>query len=163
MILDLFPTRVLLDRLDDDQVLDLATKFAESGEKDWSLLIDNPTIITNIIKKQFGGDYEIVDGWVRSGYSSFDIHCDNHYGNQLVCVVQLYGEEKSGGDLVLYDPTWRNPQFVSDSKQVDATTFKVPFIIGQVIVFPADVWHRVTEYTGSISRVTLNLMIKRVL
>jgi hypothetical protein len=162
MIKDIFPTRIIVDELSENQVFHFASRFAEHGEKDWELVVDQPTIITDLINKWCDGEYEIVDGWIRSGYSSFDLHCDSHYGNQLVCVVQLYGEEGCGGDLVLYDPSWRNPQWTSDYKQKDVNTETIKFKIGQVIVFPSDVWHKVTEYTGSISRITLNLMIKRV-
>lgn len=163
MIKDIFPTRIIVDQLSQDDVFELANKFAEHGEKDWEKIVDDPEIVLRKIRESFGGEYTIVDGWVRVGYNSFDLHCDSHYGNQLVCVVQLYGNEECGGDLVLYDPSWRNPQWTSDVKQVDANTEVVKFKVGQFVVFPSDVWHRVTEYTGSISRITLNLMIKRIL
>lgn len=162
MMLELFPTRVAIEKLPEDRVLDLATLFAELGEKDWELLETNLDDVLQLVSQNYGGTYEIADGWVRSGYSSFDIHCDSHYGNQFVAVVQLYGEESAGGDLVLYDPAWRNPQYVSDSINPNTVDYTVPFVIGQVIIFPADVWHRVTNYTGGISRITLNLMIRRV-
>lgn len=162
MIHDIFPTRIILEQLDQDEVFHLAGRFAEYGEKDWEIILDNPNLITDKIHKWFAGKYEIVDGWVRSGYTSFDMHCDSHYGNQLVCVVQLYGNEGVGGDLVLFDPSWRNPQWMSDKKQSDVTTYSIPFKVGQVIVFPSDVWHKVTPYNGDISRITLNLMIRRV-
>jgi hypothetical protein len=162
MLKEIFPTKLVIENLSEDDVLTLTTKFAENGDKDWELVLSDHKIITDKVEKWLTGKYEIIEGWVRSGYSSFDIHCDNHYGNQLVCVVQLYGEEEVGGDLVLYDPSWRNPQWVSDTKQQDANTMTVPFKIGQVIIFPSDVWHRVTPYSGKISRITLNLMIKRI-
>ena len=162
MMLELFPTRVLIDLLPEDRVLELVTKFAQSGAKDWELLETPFNDILNSISKAYNGSYEICDGWIRNGYNSFDIHCDNHYGNQLVCVVQLYGEENCGGDLVLYDPSWRNPQFVSDGVNKNTNDYVVPFKIGQVITFPSDVWHKVTEYKGNSSRITLNLMIKRI-
>jgi hypothetical protein len=162
MLKEIFPTKLVIENLSEDDVLTLTAKFAENGDKDWELVLSDHKIITDKVEKWLTGKYEIIEGWVRSGYSSFDIHCDNHYGNQLVCVVQLYGEEEVGGDLVLYDPSWRNPQWVSDTKQQDANTMTVPFKIGQVIIFPSDVWHRVTPYSGKISRITLNLMIKRI-
>ncbi len=162
MIREIFPTKVVIDSLSEDLVLELTTKFSENNSKDWECILEEHSIITNILKTSFGGEYEIVDGWVRSGYNSFDIHCDSHYGNQYVCVVQLYGEEGAGGDLVLYDPSWRNPQWMSDDTNSNVNTETVHFKIGQVIIFPADVWHRVTEYKGSISRITLNLMIRKI-
>lgn len=162
MIREFFPTKVVIDSLSDDIVLHLTSKFSENNNKNWEDILDDQSIITNITTKYFGGEYEIVDGWVRSGYNSFDIHCDSHYGNQYVCVVQLYGEEGVGGDLVLYDPSWRNPQWMSDDTNPNANTEKIQFKIGQVIIFPSDVWHRVTEYKGSISRITLNLMIRKI-
>lgn len=163
MIEHIFPTKILIEHLPQSYVLELATLFSENGDKDWEAILTDHSIIIDAIEKWFAGKYEIVDGWVRAGYNSFDIHCDSHYGNQYVCVVQLYGQEGSGGDLVLYDPSWRNPQWVSDNKQLDANTYTVPFKVGQMIVFPSDVWHKVTEYRGNITRMTLNLMIKRVI
>lgn len=163
MMLNLFPTPVLIDYLNEEQVLELASSFATYGEKDWEMILSDPSIITDKIEKHFVGKYEICDGWVRSGYSSFDIHCDSHYGNQFVCVVQLYGEEGVGGDLVLYDPAWRNPQYMSDClSNPNTVDYTVKFKVGQIILFPANVWHKVTEYRGSITRITLNLMIRRV-
>lgn len=161
MILNLFPTKVAIEQLSEERVLELATEFAESNDKNWTNLEVPLNDIMELVSKNYGGDYEVADGWVRSGYSSFDIHCDNHYGNQFVCVVQLYGQEDAGGDLVLYDPAWRNPQYISDSINPNTVDYTVKFKIGQVILFPADVWHKVTNYTGRISRITLNLMIRR--
>ena len=162
MILNLFPTKVVIEQLSEDRVLELATTFAETDNKDWANLDIPLNDVLDIASRTYGGSFEVVEGWVRSGYNNFDIHCDNHYGNQLVCVVQLYGEEGSGGDLVLYDPAWRNPQYVSDTVNPNTVDHTVNFKIGQVIVFPADVWHRVTNYTGKITRITLNLMIRRI-
>ena len=162
MMIDIFPTRIVKEHLSENEVLELATRFAEHGDKDWEKVLYDTSIITSKVEKWFNGKYEICDGWVRSGYSGFDIHCDSHYGNQLVCVVQLYGEEDAGGDLVLYDPAWRNPQYVSDSINPNTVDYTVKFKVGQIILFPADVWHKVTNYTGKISRITLNLMIRRV-
>lgn len=163
MMLELFPTKVAIDYLNEEQVLELASNFAAYGDKDWEMVLSDPTIITSKVEKYFGGKYEICDGWIRSGYSSFDLHCDSHYGNQLVCVVQLYGEESSGGDLVLYDPAWRNPQYMNDSNlNPNTVDYTVKFKVGQIILFPANVWHKVTEYKGKVSRITLNLMIRRI-
>ena len=162
MMYNIFPTKIILEQLDQENVFHLVNRFAEYGDRSWEKVVDNPNIFIDKIEKWFDGKYEIVDGWIRSGYTSFDLHCDSHYGNQLVCVVQLYGQENSGGDLILYDPSWRNPQWMSDSKQNDVNTYAVSFKIGQVIVFPSEVWHKVTSYTGEISRITLNLMIRRI-
>jgi len=160
--LNLFPTKVVFNNLLQDTVLELVHKYTTSNSKDWEELIEDDSIVIDLVEKYYEGKYEICEGWIRSGYTSFDIHCDSHYGNQLVCVVQLYGDEGRGGDLVLYDPSWSNPQWVSDSKNSDSNTYVIPFKSGQIIVFPSNVWHRVTEYTGSISRITLNLMLRRV-
>jgi len=160
--LNLFPTKVVFNNLLQDTVLELVHKYTTSNSKDWEELIEDDSIVIDLVEKYYEGKYEICEGWIRSGYTSFDIHCDSHYGNQLVCVVQLYGDEGKGGDLVLYDPSWSNPQWVSDSKNSDSNTYVIPFKSGQIIVFPSNVWHRVTEYTGSISRITLNLMLRRV-
>jgi hypothetical protein len=162
MLLDLFPTKVIVETLSKDIFLDLAVKYSSSDSKDWKDLLADDLMITNIMSTYYEGKYIICDGWVRSGHNSFNIHCDNHYGNQFVCIVQLFGDQQSGGELVLYDPSWRNPQWMSDNKQADSITHVVPFIPGQVIIFPSNVWHSVTEYSGNISRITLNLMIRRV-
>lgn len=159
---EIFPTPIVIEHLNEDEFFTMAVMFAEHGEKDWTSIVTDHSTITSKVEKWFSGKYEIVEGWVRSGYSSFDIHCDNHYGNQLVCVVQLYGEEDKGGDLILYDPSWRNPQFVSDTINSNINEHVVKFKRGQVIVFPSDVWHKVTDYTGNISRITLNLMLRRI-
>jgi len=164
MIYDLFPTRVAVNSLEENHALELTLRYAETSARSWDELLTDKDInvFTDVVSESFPGKYLICDGWIRNGYSSFDLHCDNHYGNQLVSVVQLYGDQDSGGDLILYDPSWKNPQWMSDTKQSDVNSHTIKFIPGQMVTFPSNVWHRVSEYQGKISRITLNLMFRRI-
>lgn len=164
MIYDLFPTRIAVEKLSEDFVLSLTEKYAINPSKSYKDILSDIDIkmIESLISNNYPGKYIVCDGWVRSGYNNFDIHCDSHYGNQLVAVLQLYGDKESGGDLVLYDPSWSNPQWMSDTQNSDTNTYTFKFTMGQLIIFPSNVWHKVTEYRGKTNRITLNLMIRRV-
>lgn len=164
----MFPTIVTMDYLEDDILSELLSAYAITGSKDWEACMSQSTIhhLESIFSGWVGGKSVIVDGWIRtlgtSGHNDFELHCDNHYGNQYVAVIQLKGEEGVGGDLVLYDPAWRNPQFMSDGIKPNTFNYTIPFSVGRIVMFPSNVWHRVTEYVGTQSRSTLNLMIRRV-
>ena len=166
--IDLWPTRVAYGTIDFDLVMAVYNKYAEIDSKDWEEVCteDLKNAVLKEVHGEYPGTYEIVDGWIRKtttkDHNDFGIHCDNHYGNQLVAVLQVMGDEDCGGDLVLYDPSWSNPQWVSDTKNVDCNTFIVPFLMGQLVIFPSNVWHSVKEYHGLTNRITLNLMLRRV-
>lgn len=165
--LELFPTVITVDYLDNEVLSEIITSHALSGSKDWEACMSRATItqLEQLFSGWVGGSCTIVEGWVRTlgtnGHNDFELHCDSHYGNQYVAVVQMKGEEGKGGDLVLYDPAWRNPQFVSDTVNPNAYVYTIPFSVGRIMLFPSNVWHRVTEYTGTQSRSTLNLMVRR--
>jgi hypothetical protein len=112
------------------------------------------------------GTFDIINTWAREVEpngkdNNFEIHCDTHHHADYIAVVWLDGEEDCGGDLMLYDPAWRNPRnprdFDKDSRH--AYRHSVKFKVGEVIMFPACVWHSVTSYTGTRTRVGLNLAV----
>ena len=165
---DLWPTRVVTTEVPIDICVSIYDKYLQTGSKDWEDILDDKSLkyLTEQVNTYYLADYECIDGWIRTlssnGNNDFELHCDNHYGNQLVGVLQVFGDEDCGGEINLYDPAWRNPQFVSDNINKNSNKFTVPFIKTQFIIFPADVWHSVSEYTGNVPRTTLNLMFKRI-
>ena len=169
-IYDLWPTRVVVTEIPIEYCARLYETYAITNSKDYEVLFENNKDIENYIKEQIDryylNDYEFCDGWIRrlstKENNDFGLHCDNHYGNQLVAVLQVFGDSESGGELNLFDPSWKNPQFVSDSKNSNVNKFTVPFIQGQLVIFPSNVWHSVNSYHGSSDRITLNLMVKRI-
>lgn len=160
--IELWPTTIIIDDVSPDTCLKIHMRHIATGSKDWEDVITQAEI--DDIFRDFN-NYEICDGWVRTlttnSNNNFELHCDNHYGNQLVAVLQLFGEEEKGGELVLYDPAWRNPQWMSDNVNPNINKFQFPFKMGQLVIFPANVWHEVKAYHGAINRTTLNLMLRR--
>lgn len=158
----LWPTIVTSSDIPLDICLKIYDRHITSGSKDWEDVITPEE--ANIIFSEFS-EYEICDGWIRTlttkSNNNFELHCDSHYGNQLVAVLQLFGEEEQGGELVLYDPSWKNPQWMSDTINSNSNKFQFQFKVGQLVVFPSNVWHEVKAYHGSINRTTLNLMLRR--
>lgn len=167
-LMDLWPTRVVITEIPLDICAKLYDKYVQTGSKDYEDILDEDSAnyLKNQVDTYFLAEHEICDGWIRtlstSSQNDFELHCDNHYGNQIVGVLQLFGDQDCGGEINLYDPAWRNPQFVSDRVNKNSNKFTVPFIPGQFIIFPANVWHSVNAYTGETPRSTLNLMIRRV-
>lgn len=165
---DLWPTRVV----NVDVPLELCTKIYSQHvsiqSKDYEQVLDDndKRLLLEYVNRYYLAEYDICDGWIRTltskGHNNFELHCDSHYGNQLVGVLQLFGDEDNGGDIKLYDPAWRNPQWMSDTKNKNSNSFIVPFKVGQFIIFPANVWHSVETYYGESNRVTLNLMFRRI-
>jgi Putative 2OG-Fe(II) oxygenase len=162
---DLWPTVVGHYALNEDDRLRL---FIETLiTKDAGGFIDNNPWAKDIVETVFM-DYigcsniqtEIIDGWVRRiapGNNHFPLHCDNHYGGSHVMVIWVDGDVNSG-NLRLYDPAFRNRQTLSDTEHaVSYTEYK--FIPGEVIVFPADVWHEVTNFDGTRQRISINLIL----
>lgn len=110
------------------------------------------------------GTATIVDAWVRTADSdsnnSFEVHCDSHKGTDHIGVLWIGGEEGMGGDLVMYDPAWRNPQKLRNEGSQTYNHKKVfPFKIGELVIFPADVWHEIKNYYGKTERISLNFAI----
>lgn len=110
------------------------------------------------------GNVTIVDAWIRTVElnckNDFEIHCDSHKGTDYIGVLWLTGEEDMGGDLVLYDPAWRNPQRLhNEDKQTYSINKTFKFTVGVLTVFPASVWHKITAYNGSQERISLNFAI----
>jgi hypothetical protein len=108
-------------------------------------------------------DVQLIEAWTRrldaSQENSFELHSDSHYGGTHVLVFWMSGEEDVGGDLVLFDPAWRNPQVPMDRKQPHANAKTIKFKPGRMVIFPADVWHSVTKYSGSV-RYGLNVIFR---
>ena len=167
---NLFPTKLGLYEINKEYGLELAVKLASS---EWDALqfidadLDLQTLITETMKDYSLDQFSvsIVEAWVRklhSGANDLGLHCDSHYGGTHVIVFWLTGEDNRGGDLVLYDPAWRNPQRPNvDGTQPQLNTKTVPFKCGQVVIFPADVWHSVTEYSGTL-RYGLNVVVSLI-
>lgn len=110
------------------------------------------------------GNVTISDVWIREAASApnnnFEIHSDSHKGTDLIGVLWLTGTEGQGGDIVLYDPAWRNPQRMRyEQQQQYNIKQKFDFKIGELILFPSNVWHEVTSYYGTEKRISLNFAI----
>ena len=140
-----------------------------NNTKNWEDILEKrfENLLLDIVNSYYGGKHEICEGWIRTlstkDHNDFELHSDSHYGGQLVAVFQICGDEDCGGELVLYDPSWSNPQWVSDTKNKNCNTFIVPFKMGNLIIFPSNIWHKVNSYTGQSNRVTLNLILKKIL
>ena len=160
--LELWPTKVISYDVPINICLQIHQRHITLGSKDWEKVITKQEIdeVFSCLP-----EYEICDGWIRTlttkSNNNFELHCDNHYGNQLVAVLQLFGEEDKGGELVLYDPSWKNPQWMSDTINPNSNKHMIQFKMGQIVIFPSNVWHEVKAYHGSINRTTLNLMLRR--
>lgn len=110
------------------------------------------------------GPATIIDAWVRTASEEdnnhFEVHCDNHKGSDHIGVLWITGDEGMGGDLVIYDPAWRNPQKLrNDNAQTYNYKKLLPFKVGTLTIFPADVWHEIRHYCGKTERVSLNFAI----
>lgn len=110
------------------------------------------------------GSVDIQDVWIRTAQggpnNNFEIHCDSHKGTDYIGVLWLTGDENCGGDVVLYDPAWRNPQHLRyEEQQTYSLKHKLKFVLGELILFPANVWHEVTAYSGQTERISLNFSI----
>lgn len=109
------------------------------------------------------GNVTIVDAWIRYSNSStddFEIHCDSHKGSDYIGVLWLTGDDQSGGDLTIYDPSWRNPQHLRrEENQTYNLKKQFKFEIGKFIIFPSNVWHSVSKYIGHGPRASLNFAI----
>ena len=110
------------------------------------------------------GPATIVDAWVRTadsdGNNSFEVHCDSHKGTDHIGVLWVSGEEGMGGDLVMYDPAWRNPQRLHNEGNQTYNHKRVfTFKVGVLTIFPAEVWHEIRNYYGKTERVSLNFAI----
>jgi hypothetical protein len=168
MIHNLWPTKVVIETLPLEECMLILNSHVSNSTKDWEDIVEKrfENLLLDIVNSYYGGKHEICEGWIRTlstkEHNDFELHSDSHYGGQLVAVFQVSGDEDSGGELVLYDPSWNNPQWVSDTKNRNSNTFTVPFQMGKLIVFPANVWHRVNSYTGNTNRVTLNLILKKL-
>lgn len=168
MIHNLWPTKVVIESLPLEECMIILNSHVSNNTKDWEDIVEKrfENLLLDIVNSYYGGKHEICEGWIRTlstkDHNDFELHSDSHYGGQLVAVFQISGDEDCGGELVLYDPSWNNPQWVSDTKNKNSNTFTVPFQMGKLIVFPANVWHRVNSYTGNTNRVTLNLILKKL-
>lgn len=168
MIHNLWPTKVVIESLPLEECMFIFNSHISNNTKDWKQLIEKrfESLLLNMISSYYGGIYEICEGWIRTlsskEHNDFELHSDSHHGGQLVAIFQIAGDEKCGGELVLYDPSWNNPQWVSDTKNKNSNTFVVPFKMGNLIIFPNNVWHKVNTYSGQTNRITLNLILKKI-
>ena len=166
---NLWPTKVVIDQFEESDTMEIFNNYLIGNDSDWDTLIPEnlQQKLLNVIEDNYSGKYEIIDGWIRKletdSHNEFELHSDSHYGGHLISVIQLMGDENSGGNLIIYDPAWRNPQFMSDKKTEMSNRFEIPFNPTTVIIFPSNVWHKVSEYTGKTNRLTMNLIIKRIL
>lgn len=168
MIHNLWPTKVVIESLPLEECMIILNSHVSNDTKDWENIVEKrfESLLLDIVNSYYGGKHEICEGWIRTlstkDHNDFELHSDSHYGGQLVAVFQISGDEDCGGELVLYDPSWNNPQWVSDTTNRNSNTFTVPFKMGKLVVFPSNVWHRVNSYTGQTNRVTLNLILKKL-
>lgn len=162
----LWPTKLGIYDLHDDLRCDLAARLMASSTDALEFIEQNPDInelICRVLMDYSLQNFEVkvVEAWTRTlggGSNHLGLHADSHYGGTHVAVLWLTGDFGQGGDLVLYDPAWRNPQRPVDGKQASANTRTVKFEPGKIVIFPADVWHSVTEYTGC-TRIGLNVVV----
>lgn len=120
----------------------------------------------DIISKSISqlGRITITDVWIRTAANAvnnnFEIHCDSHKGTDYIGVLWLTGQENHGGDVTLYDPAWRNPQRLRHERQQTYNLkHEFKFTLGEFILFPSNVWHEVSTYTGTVERISLNFAI----
>lgn len=167
MKIDLWPTTIAVEQFPIDFCLETVSNFAINNDKEWDKVLSESQIkmILTAVSQNFDSHYEIVDGWVRTvppnGNNDFEIHSDSHYGGELVAVLFVAGDQGVGGNLILFDPSWKNPQRVSDSVNPNVNKYVHSFAVGKFIVFPSNVWHSVSPYYGKSNRVTLNLVLKQ--
>ena len=165
---NLWPTKVIIESVSIEECLLILNSYVLDGDKDWGNVLEKrfEQVILNIANDAFGSKFEICEGWIRtistSTHNDFDIHSDSHYGGHLVAILQVSGDENNGGELVIYDPSWSNPQWVSDTKNSNSNSFTIQFKMGSLIIFPSNAWHKVKAYTGKNNRVTLNLILKKI-
>jgi hypothetical protein len=109
------------------------------------------------------GEVTIIDAWIRTVEldcnNEFEVHCDSHKGTDYIGVLWITGDEDAGGDLVLYDPAWRNPQHIRHEQQKYSLNKTFKFSVGTLTVFPSCVWHKITAYHGLTERISLNFAI----
>lgn len=110
------------------------------------------------------GNATIIDAWLRTanndGDNHFEVHCDSHKGSDHIGVLWISGDENMGGDIVIYDPAWRNPQRLrNEGNQTYNNKKLLSFKIGTLTIFPADVWHEIRNYHGKTERLSLNFAI----
>lgn len=109
---------------------------------------------------------------------SIPIHKDNvryegkeyalsNIDHQLSCILHLQ-ESESGGDLVMYNKQWkrederfRNIDFGYSSRLTESSEFckMSNFNAGDLVILNPSYYHKVTEITGNISRITLGMFL----
>lgn len=164
--LDLWPTTVYQTHIDQVDCELLRTVIAANSAMDKppeDMISDGSFNLINDCLSSVG-DVTIVDAWIRTvelnGENDFEIHCDSHKGTNYIGVLWLTGNEDMGGDLVLYDPAWRNPQqLCHEDKQTYSLSKTFKFTVGVLTIFPASAWHRITAYHGNQERISLNFAI----
>jgi hypothetical protein len=169
MVHNLWPTKVVIESLPLEECMIILNSHVSNNTKNWEEIVEKrfESLLLDIVNSYYGGKYEICEGWIRTlsikEHNDFELHSDSHYGGQLVAVFQISGDNGFGGDLILYDPSWNNPQWLSDTKNKNSNTYVIPFKMGNLIIFPSNVWHKVNSYKGQNNRVTLNLILKKIL
>jgi hypothetical protein len=166
--IDLWPTTIYQSNLDIDnckllQALILSNEAMGITPEDM-IQSGEFNMVLDLIKDV--GNATIIDAWIRLAESdhninnSFEIHCDSHKGTDYIGILWLSGDENRGGDLMLYDPAWRNPQHLRfENQQQYNLRHRLKFKIGELILFPSNVWHEVTSYYGTEKRISLNFAI----
>lgn len=164
--LDLWPTTVYQFELDKSYCKFLKTVIATNSAMELPPEDMIPSGVFDAVVDCIStvGHATIVDAWVRTAEidvpNNFEIHCDSHKGTDYIGVLWLTGDNDMGGDLVLYDPAWRNPQRLRhDDNQTCNLKQHFKFEVGTLTLFPADVWHEVTRYNGQSERISLNFAI----
>jgi hypothetical protein len=172
--LNLFPTKIYTDNIDREYCLLLFSWSLQhisyfEDEMDNSE-IDNRTeqeikengndyiftdpILKNLFNKLNGN---IKDIWLRTEHDHFELHCDSHHNTSHIAIVWINGENNKGGDILFYDPLWRNPRVLKEKEQ--SYTHTIKFQVGKIIIFPSNIWHRVTKYNGTEKRLVINIAL----
>jgi len=162
--LNLFPTKIYTDNIDKEYCLLLSswslqqTLYFSDEDDNWTIEDVKQKLNDPILKNLFNKTKGVIrDIWLRNEHDHFDLHCDDHHNTTHIAIVWVSGENNKGGDLILYDPLWRNPQKLKKNECTFTHTIK--FEIGKIVIFPSNVWHKVTKYNGNEKRLVINVAL----
>ncbi len=91
--------------------------------------------------KKDSGNFAVLNSGQRVG-----LHNHPSIGFAIFYLTDV-DNDKDGGELILYDPSFHQNQHFHPPKEISITTKKNRLIIGA-----ADVWHEVTPYKGNYQR-----------
>jgi hypothetical protein len=145
-----------------NQVLSIEDVLKPQG--DWtSNLIDQIPLFKEVATEKFASffhdvyDFDInavkfsLKAWLTGTTNGYYMPIHNHSGSQFVSVFYIMAEEESaGGEIVLQDPRVNAnrgfmPPFINDFASIEHKPKT-----GDVLIFPAYVYHYVKPYTSRL-------------